>query len=315
MRNVVLGALLTAGALMLAPKAGMSSERTADQTEIRVFVLDKTGAPVDIKNWTGAVDVMPARGQRKAFKLEPVSGKMEGMKEGAKEGAKDLKEGAKDAYKGKEGQTGRTEGKDPMLCGQVKELDDWYVEMVVLRPGASTYRKGGEGTPGAQDEGKTSGKGWSHTHGGAYFKANVDDQFTKDTKSGVVNFTATTAFTLPNGETKYVKGFSYPEGAIEDVLGRILDKDLKDTSKLDHEQGAVAARKIQMVLHSLPPLSFKDSEDRQEYEKAKQDCMAACHRLEQASGKEISDAADKCKSSLKEVRSQAKDAEGALSAE
>ena len=52
-----------------------------------------------------------------------------------------------------------------------------------------------------------------------------------------------------------------------------------------------------------------------EYEKAKQDCMAACHRLEQASGKEISDAADKCKSSLKEVRSQAKDAEGVLPAE
>jgi hypothetical protein len=296
---MVLGALLTAGALMPATAAGLSSERTADQTEIRVFVLDKTGSPVDIKNWTGAVDVMPARGQRKAFKLEPVSGKTEGMKEGAK-----------DAYKGKEGQT-----KDPMLCGQVKELDDWYVEMVVLRPGASLYRKGGEGTPGAQDEGKTTGKGFSHTHGGSYFKANVDDQFTKDTKSGVVNFTATTAFTLPNGETKYVKGFSYPGGVIEDSLGRILDKDLKDTSKLDHEQGAMAARKIQTVLQSLPPLSFKDSEDRQEFEKAKQDCMAACHRLEQASGKEISDAADKCKSALKEVRSQAKDAEGALSAE
>ena len=71
MRNMVLGALLTAGALMPATAAGMSSERTADQTEIRVFVLDKTGSPVDIKNWTGAVDIMPAHGQRTAFKLEP----------------------------------------------------------------------------------------------------------------------------------------------------------------------------------------------------------------------------------------------------
>ena len=49
---------------MPATAAGMSSERTADQTEIRVFVLDKTGSPVDIKNWTGAVDIMPARGPR-----------------------------------------------------------------------------------------------------------------------------------------------------------------------------------------------------------------------------------------------------------
>lgn len=293
MRNMVLGALLAAGAFSLAPAAGISADRTGDSTEFRVFVLDKTGSPVDIKNWTGAVDVMPARGQRKAFKLEPVSGKMEG-KEGAKEGAKDQK--------------------DPQLCGQVKELDDWYVEMVVVRPGTS-YRKGGEGTPGAHDEGKPAGKGWTHTHGGSYFKANVEDTTTKDSKTGVVNFNATVAFTLPNGDTKYVKGFSYPQGVIEDVFGRILDKDLKDTEKLDHEQAAQSGRKIQTVLHSLPQLSFKDSEDRQEFEKAKQDCMAACHRMEQATGKDIADAADKCKSALKQVRSQAKDAEGALSAE
>jgi hypothetical protein len=297
MRKMVLGALLVAGALTLAPAAGASGVMTADSTEIRVFVLDKSGSPVDIKNWTGAVDVMPARGQRKAYKLEPVSGKLEGLKESAKE----LMEGAKEG------------AKEPMLCGQVKELDDWYVEMVVLRPGA-TPRKGGEGTPGT-DEGKTLGKGWSHSHGGQHFKASVDDATTKDTKTGVVNFKATVVFTLPNGETKYVKGFSYPEGIIEDVLGRILDKDLKDTSKLDHEQAAMAARKTQTVLRSLPPLSFKDSEDRQEFEKAKQDCMAACHRMEQATGKDLGDAADKCKSALKEVRSQAKDAEGALTAE
>ena len=65
----------------------------------------------------------------------------------------------------------------------------------------------------------------------------------------------------------------------------------------------------------MPPLSFKSDGDRQEYEKAKQDCMAACQRLEQASGKEIGDAADKCKSALKEFRSQAKDAQGALTAD
>jgi len=312
MRKLVLGALLVAGAIALAPKAGVSADATGDTTEVRVFVLDKTGSPVDVKNWTGAIDVMPARGQRKAFKFEPVA-KTEGMKEGAKEHKEHHQKEHKEGYKSEE-PSGKTEGKDPMLCGQVKELDDWYVEMVVLRPGAGTYRKGGEGTPGTQEEGK-AWKGFSHSHGGTYFKANVDDATTKDAKTGVVNFKATVVFTLPNGETKYVKGFSYPEGVIEDVLGRILDKDLKDTSELDHEKAAQNARKIQTVLHSLPALSFKDSEDRQEFEKAKQDCLAACHRMEQATGKEISDAADKCKSALKDVRSQAKDAEGALTAE
>jgi len=299
MRKLVLGALLVAGAIALAPGAGVSADVTGDTTEVRVFVLDKTGQPVDVKNWTGAIDVMPARGQRKAFKFEQVT-KAEGMKEGTKE----HKEHHKEGYKSEE-PSGKTEGKDPMLCGQVKELDDWYVEMVVVRPGAAS----------AKDEGKAWSKGFSHTHGAAYFKANVDDATTKDAKSGVINFKATVVFTLPNGETKYVKGFSYPEGTVEDVLGRILDKDLKETSDLDHERAAQNARKIQTVLKSLPALSFKDSDDRQEFEKAKQDCLAACHRMEQATGKEISDAADKCKSALKDVRSQAKDAEGALTAE
>jgi len=261
---------------------------------------------------------MPVRGQRKAFKLESVSGKgegaMEGLKEGTKEPKSGAKEGAKEGYRDEKDRTW-AEGKDPMLCGQVKELDDWYVEMVVLRPGAP-YRKGGEGTPGArEDDAKAWGKGFSHTHGSGFFKANADEATIKDTKTGVVNFKATVVFTLPNGDTKYVKGFAYPEGVIEDVLGRILDKDLKDTSKLDHEQAAMAARKTQRVLHSLPQLSFKDAEDRQEFEKAKQECMAACHRMEQATGKDIADAADKCKSALKDVRSQAKDAQGALTAD
>ena len=303
MQKMIVGALLMAGALTLAPRAGVATDGTGDATEIRVFVLDKTGSPVDLKNWTGAVDVMPARGQRKAFKLEPVAAKAEGAKEGAKETYREEKDKA------------WPEGKDPMLCGQVKELDDWYVEMVVLRPGGA-MRKGGEGTPGAhEDDARAGGKGFRHTHGAGFFKANVDEATIKDPKTGVINFKSTVVFTLPNGDTKYVKGFAYPEGVIEDVLGRILDKDLKDPSKLDHEQAAIAARKIQTVLHSLPPLAFKDAGDRQEFEKAKQECMAACHRMEQATGKEIGDAADKCKSTLKDVRSQAKDAEGALTAD
>ena len=305
MRKMVMGALLVAGMVSLGWRSAASADVTGETTEVRVFVLDKMGKSVDIKNWTGAIDVTPENGKRKAFKLEPVAPKSaEGLKEGAKEGAKDLKEFAKG-----EGQ------KDPMVCGQVKQLDDWYVEMVVLRPGAGAAKKG-EQAPGAKHEGKSGSEGgFGHTHDAAYFKATLDDPSVTDPKNHVIKFDATVVFTMPNGDTKYVKGFEYPEGVVEDVLGRILDKDLKDTSKLDHEQAAKASGKIQAVLSSLPPLAFESAGDRQEFEKAKQECMAACHRMEQATGKDLADAADRCKSALKEVRSQAKDAHGALTAD
>ena len=306
MRKMVLGALLVAGVVSLGYRGAVSADVTRDNaTEVRVFVLDKTGKPVDIKNWTGAIDVTPENGKRKAFKLEPVGPKSaEGVKEGVKEGSRDLKESMKG------------EGQSPMICGQVKQLDDWYVELAVIRPGMG--KKSSDTAPGYKDEGKHEGKhegGFGHTHDGAYFKATLDDASVTDPKNHVINFDATIVFTMPNGDTKYVKGFEYPEGVVEDVLGRILDKDLKETSKLDHETAARTSRKIQGVLHSLPPLAFQSDGDRQEYEKAKQDCMAACHRMEQATGKDIGDAADKCKSALKEVRSQAKDAQGALTAD
>jgi len=301
---MVLGALLVAGVVSPGFRGAAAADVTADQTEVRVFVLDKTGKPVDIKNWTGAIDVTPENGKRKAFKLEPVTSKS----------AEGLKEGAREMLKGE---------KDPMVCGQVKQLDDWYVELAVLRPG--TGKKSSDTAPGYKDEGKHEGKqhegksgsegGFSHSHDGSYFKATLDDASVTDPKHKVVNFDATIVFTMPNGDTKYVKGFEYPEGVVDDVLGRIVDKDLKETSKLDHEQAARTSKKIQAVLHSLPPLAFESDGDRQEFEKAKQECMAACHRMEQASGKEIGDAADKCKSALKEVRSQAKDAQGALTAD
>jgi hypothetical protein len=282
MRKMAMGALLLAGAMSLELGSAAAAEVTGDSTEVRVFVLEKSGKPVDLSKWTGAIDVTPESGKRKAYKLEPAA-----PLEAAKEGARIPKEPVKGE-----------ETKDPMLCGQVKQLDDWYVELVVLRP--SAHREG---------------RGFGHSHGAPCFKATLDDASIQDAKTGVINFSASVVFTLPNGDTKYVKGFEFPEGVIEDVLGRILDKDLKKTSELTPDQSAAAARKIQKVLHALPELSFDSAGDRQEFEKAKQECMAACHRLEQATGKDIGDAADKCKSALKEVRSQAKDAQGALKAE
>jgi len=301
MRKMVLGALLGAGAAALFFGAGLSAKVATDASEeIRVFVLDKGGKAVDVGNWTGAIDVTPANGTRKAFRLEPRT-------PGQKEGSKEPKAGAPEKFGGAKGEgqeraksaDAKAMGsKDLMLCGQVKKLDDWWVEMIVVRgahPGAAT--------------------GFLHDHHGPYFRAAVEDASLKDSKTGVVNFKATLVFTMPNGDTKYVKGFEYPEGLTDDVLGRLIDKEFKDTSRMDHEQAVALSRKIEPTLQALPPLSFKTDSDRQEFEKAKEDCLSSCRLLEQATGKDIGDAADKCKSALKEVRSQAKDAQGVLTAD
>ena len=320
MRKMVMGAAVAAGVAALVFGAGLSAGVSKDASEeVRVFVIDKAGNPVDVSNWTGAIDVTPVNGTRRAYKLERAT---PGMKEGLKETYREQKDEAKEKFGGAKGEgqdraktaeSKATEHKDLMLCGQAKQLDDWWVEMVVVRPGTGTpAKKGGEGV---RDEGKTAGTGFAHDHHGPYFKANVDETSVKDPKTGTINFKAIVVFTMPNGDTKYVKGFEYPEGVFDDGLGRLLDKDFKDTSKMDHESAAALSRKIQAMLHALPALSFKSDGDRQEFEKSKQECMAACQQLEQASGKDIGDAADKCKSALKEVRSQAKDAQGALTAD
>jgi hypothetical protein len=316
---MVVGAALASGVAALVLGIGMAAGVSKDATEeIRVFVLDKSGNPVDITGWTGAIDVTPMNGMRKAYKLEQAT---PGMKESLKDTYKEQKDEGKEKFGGAKGEgqdrskTAESKGakEHPMkLCGQVKTLEEWWVEMVVVRPATGAPAEKSEGV---HEEGKASGQGFAHDHHAPYFKANVDRTSATDPKSGTVNFKATLVFTMPNGDTKYVKGFEYPEGLVDDVLGRLIDKDFKETSKLDHESASALAHRIQGTLHALPPLSFKSESDRHEFEKAKQDTMAACQNLEQASGKDIAAAADKCKSALKEVRSQAKDAQGALTAD
>jgi hypothetical protein len=314
---MVMGAALAAGVAAFVVGAGLSAGvSTETSQEIRIFVLDKNGNPVDTSSWTGAIDVSPVNGTRRAYKLEQAA---PGKKEGAKDAYREHKDEAKENYgaKGeshdgaKSADSKAMEHQDLKLCGQVKKLDDWWVEMVVIHPMATPAKKG----EGVRDEGKAMGPSFAHDHRGPYFKATVDESSVKDPKTGTVNFQSTVVFTMPNGDTKYVKGFEYPEGVYDDVLGRLADKEFKDTSRMDHETASGLAQRIQGTLHALPPLSFKGDGDRQEFEKAKQECMAACQHLEQSSGKDIAAAADKCKSALKEVRSQARDAQGALSAD
>ena len=302
----------------------LPAQTTQDQkAELRFFVLDKNGNPVDVKSWTGAVELTPEHGTARTIKLEqatPASGKEHSKADEPAEkysnSPENKADGAADAYRA-EGQAAMH--KDRMLCGEARKLDDGWVEMVVVWPktmmqkgnqaleqGKQAYEQGKEALEGKHHD------GFMHDHGVTYFKAPLDLASVRDTKTNTVNFSARVTFTTPSGETKYVKGYTYPSGFIKDSLGRMIDKDFYDTSKIDHDQATHLSHKVNWYLQSLPPLSFAGDKDRQEYEKARQDAMGCTKRLEQATGKDIANAADECKSALKEVRSQAGDAQGAM---
>jgi hypothetical protein len=317
-------------ALATASLVPAQDAKDVGKGEIRFFVLDKNGSPVDVHGWTGAVEVTPEHGTARTIKLEqaaPASGK---------EHSRAYESPAPEHYSNSQdyssqhsadgvqadGQT-PTAKKDLLMCGEARKLDDYWVEMVVVWPktmmekAKEAYEKGGEKAKEAIEKGKQAleqGKwqGFMHDHGVAYFRAPLDPSMVKDTKTNAVNFGARVTFTTPNGDTKYVKGYTYPAGFIDGAFGHVIDKDFYDTSKFDHEQATKIAHKVRWGLFSMPPLYFSSDKDRQEYEKARQDCVACTQRLEQATGKDITKAADDCKSALKEVRSQAADAQGVL---
>jgi hypothetical protein len=309
-KTMARAAMVLAGLAVLGSSTRLPAQASKEgQPEIRFFVLDKNGSPIDVKGWTGAIEVKPENGTAKTYKLEPFTP--------AWKSKADLEKNSEERYSNNSNGESRSaeelaqaagqsaEHKERMVCGEAKKLDDGWVEMIVVWPK----------TPMANPPGKAAEHehaGFMHDHGGPYFKAMVDPASLRDTKTNTINFTTNVAFTTPNGDTKYVKGYTYPAGMIDGAFGRLIDKDFKDTSKLDHEQAARLSQKVHAMLNALPALSFKKDGDRQEYEKARQDCMAACKRLEQSTGKDIGDAADDCKSACKEVRSQAGDAQGAL---
>jgi hypothetical protein len=312
MKMVAKASMVMAGLALLGLSTRLPAQASKEgQPEIRLFFLDKNGSPMDVKGWTGAIEVTPENGTAKTYKLEPANPTWK-----SKEHSKAGQENAEERYSNNSsGENRNAEGtaqadgkqaaehKERMLCGEAKKLDDGYVEMIVVWPKMQMEKP--------SDMPSEHG-GFMHDHGGAYFKAAVDPASLRDTKTNAINFTTNAAFTTPNGDTKYVKGFTYPAGMIDGAFSRLMDTDFKNTSKLDHEQAARLSHKVHALVNALPALSFKKDGDRQEYEKARQDCMAACKRLEQSTGKDIGDAADDCKSACKEVRSQAKDAQGAL---
>jgi hypothetical protein len=299
--------MVLAGLAVLGSSTRLPAQASKEgQPEIRFFVLDKNGSPIDIKGWTGAIEVTPANGTAKTYKLEPAFPAWKSKERSKADQEKNPEERysnnstePRSAEELAQAAGQLAEHKERMLCGEAKKLEDGWVEMIVV-------------WPKMQMEKSAEQAGFMHDHGAAYFKAPVDPVSLQDTKTNTINFTTNVAFTTPHGDTKYVKGYTYPAGMIDGAFGHLIDKDFKDTSKFDHEQAARLSHKVNAALNGLPALSFKKDGDRQEYEKARQDCMAACKRLEQSTGKDIGDAADACKSACKEVRSQAGDAQGAL---
>ncbi len=291
MRKVCMGA-----AALMGLAAVLSAAKIDDKQEVRVWILDKNGKAVDLKNVTGTIEITPTGGSKRSYALERVDAqKAEGKAEG-------LKEDMKAMFKG---------DRAP-ICGQVVELDPYKVELMVVR---HDWKKKGDVTP--KDEGK--GPAWRHDHGGSYFKAEVPMTDLEDTKAKTVHFSADVLLMMA-GDKKKAKGFEYPEGFYEQAFDRILDRDLdtlKTEAKVDPEKAKWVSHKIQKTMDALPPLSFKDDKDRQEFEKACMECKEACQRLEKSadSPKDMADAVDKCKAKCKEVRSQAKDAQGALTAD
>ncbi|HLY12261.1 MAG TPA: hypothetical protein VKW04_23360 [Planctomycetota bacterium] len=297
----------------------LHSQSTSEgKAEFRVFVLDKVGSPVDIHQWTGVLEVTPEHGAMRTFPLEPAAPWKAG-KEHSKAAPEPERysnsqeftartESPADGEKGYQNQTdgqsdrGAAEVKDRMLCGEARKLDDGWVEMVVVWP--KMHR--GQHAEHA---------GVVHDHGAWYFRSTLDPAMVQDPKTQTINFSVKATFTTPSGDTKYVKGFTYPTGMVDGVLGHLIDKDFKDTSRIDHDQAVRISHQIHAALDGLPALSFAKDKDRQEYEKARQDCLACAQRLETAAATEISKAADECKSAIKEVRSQAADAQGALMAQ
>lgn len=305
---------MTAALAAIGFATQLSAQGTPESSaEIRVFVLDKMGTPVDIHGWTGAVEVTPEHGTARTIKLEPAAPMS--TKEHSK-AAPEIQErysnsqeytaradaaevAAQEGYRA-EGQAPAAK-KDRMLCGEAKKLDDGWVEFVVVWPKAMKAKHA---------EGEM--KGFMHDHGTGYLRAALDPATVRDSKTNTINFSAKVTFTTPSGDTKYVKGFTYPTGMINGALGHLIDKDFNDTSRIDHDQAVLLSRKVDFALHGLPALSFASDKDRLEYEKARQDCMASCKKLEQSTGKDVASAADECKSALKEVRSQAGDNQGAM---
>ena len=274
--------------------------------EVRVFVLDKaTLKSADISTWTAQMDLEPRDGKEQKITLQRVTTGVE-----PKGDPKDLD---------------KPKMHKAMVCGQVKDMDPYYVEMVVVPAGwtdkGATKDKPTGKEPGvAPDHEGANGDmeesvGYMHTHAGPYFKASLPKTWWAESKTpGSFAFEADVHFTY-GSDKKSVKAFSYPHGLYKDVLQKVMDEDLKqakdywkakDTAKLKE-----VGERIKAKFHALPELTFKKNEDREEFERARRECKVACDRLRAAtSADEAEKVLDECVDKCDDYQDQSQDAEG-----
>lgn len=254
--------------------------------EVRVFVMDKEGKPVDISAWSATLALKPKDADERTLTLEKVQPERAGGAQ-AKPGEK------------------------APVCAQVKEMDRHYVELVVLPPAASSPPAEGQAPRG--EAARPPAQDYRHTHGAGYFKTSLQP-FVGDFRNKAVQFTADVTFSH-EGKRTTVSGFSYPQGLYEDVLQKVMDEHLKKARDAvrarDQAQWQRWGRDIMAIVHALPPLAFEKAEDHSEFEKARQECMAACRRLQNATSPEqASQAIDQCADTCGDVQDQAQDALG-----
>ncbi len=296
--------------LALVGAAGLGASAPQDDPalrssgwELRVYVLDKTTLQsVDLKDWSAELVIEPRGGKEQKVALEKA-----GM--------------AKDALPRRD-EKPKVEAKPampwkPMICGQVKDMDPYYVELAVVHAG---WMEKGHKRPDAFPNGNGNDRdqeGYHHTHGGPYFKANLPRSWWTDAKQMALAFDGDVHFTFgtEKKDKKSVKGFSYPFGLYKDVLQKVMDEDLKQAR--DHAKAGDAAKwkevseRIMAKAHALPDLTFKKNEDREEFERGKRDCLAACERLRTATTKEqATEAIDQCADKCDDYQDEAQDAEG-----
>jgi hypothetical protein len=296
-------ALVGAAGLYVGAKVLQQDPATpASGWEVWVFVLDKTsGKSVDLTDWNAELEIEPRGGKEQKVPMEKSTAGGKPADPGAK--PEDRKVEPKPAM-----------GSKPLVCAQVKDMDRYYVELAVVNP---AWMHKGMFPGGKKDVVQGNGeqhKGYFHDHGGAYFKASLPRTWWGEAKPGALAFEADVHFTYGT-EKKSVKGFSYPFGLYKDVLQKVMDEDLRQAR--DHVRANDPAKwkevgeRIMGKAHALPDLTFKKNEDRDEFERARRDCMAACQRIMNATTKEqATEAIDQCKDKCDDYQDEAQDAEG-----
>ncbi|MBI2932635.1 MAG: hypothetical protein HYY16_13385 [Planctomycetes bacterium] len=309
---VVAGVIVAAFAIVL-PAAAPDPQ---GQYEARVFLLDKSGKSVDLAGITAMLTIQPKEGEKRTIRMEIT-------KPGPLSPMGSMPRSDPRAIAQEQPRSGEGAKLEHAVCGQVKEMDNYLVEFVVV-PGGISLRdvekglgieRGGDRRAPEEPEAMIQEHGMLHDHGGPYFRAELGREIIAPNQP--VNFKSDVQFTI-QGETKWAKGFDYPLGLYKDVSGN-LTKELNKVKELiqnnQWDKVIELSRKVKRSVEAFPMLWFEKDQDRTEFEKARSECVTATEQVTSAAESKNKDlllkSIDRCKDKLDELSDQAKDAKGA----